>query len=82
MYAELGTFITESGGEWPYLKAAFGPIPAYLYSWMSIMLMRPSSVSIISLTCAEYILGPAFEDGCGPAPAMYNKLTAIAIIRM
>ncbi|ELU11396.1 hypothetical protein CAPTEDRAFT_194364 [Capitella teleta] len=63
-YAELGTLITESGGEWAYLKEAFGHIPSYLYAWMSILLLRPASAAIIALTCAEYVMVPLFDDGC------------------
>ncbi len=81
MYAELGTLITESGGEWAYIKWAFGQIPSYLDAWMSITVIRPSGVSIIALTSAEYVLGPVFIDGCGAPPIAYTKMMAIVIVR-
>ena len=31
--------ITKSGGEYPYLMEAFGPIPAYLFSWSSLFVI-------------------------------------------
>ena len=36
-YAELGTMITDAGGEYAYLYGAFGPIPPFLFSWMSML---------------------------------------------
>ena len=35
-YAELGTMFPGSGGAYQYLKAAYGPVPAFLYLWTMI----------------------------------------------
>lgn len=77
-YAELGTMITKSGGEYPYFMEAFGPIVAYLYSWTTIMVLKPSSFAIITLSLAEYASTP-FYPGCSP-PAVITKCLAAAAI--
>lgn len=77
-YAELGTMITKSGGEYPYFMEAFGPIVAYLYSWTTIMVLKPSSFAIITLSLAEYASTP-FYPGCTP-PAVVTKCLAAAAI--
>ncbi|KAJ8041406.1 b(0,+)-type amino acid transporter 1 [Holothuria leucospilota] len=66
-YAELGTMIPKSGGEYPYLMDTYGAPIAFLFSWVSIILTRPSSISIIALTFADYAVQPFFPaDECEP----------------
>ncbi|XP_026988789.1 b(0,+)-type amino acid transporter 1 isoform X2 [Tachysurus fulvidraco] len=77
-YAELGTMITKSGGEYPYLMEAFGPILAYLYSWTTILILKPSSLAIIALSCGEYASTPFYPGGT--PPDIVNKCLATASI--
>uniref|UniRef100_A0A8B9BX22 b(0,+)-type amino acid transporter 1 n=1 Tax=Anser brachyrhynchus TaxID=132585 RepID=A0A8B9BX22_9AVES len=78
-FAELGTMITKSGGEYPYLMEAFGPIPAFLFSWTSLLVTKPSSFAIICLSFAEYASAP-FYPGCDPPPVVIKCLAAAAIV--
>ncbi|XP_075906472.1 b(0,+)-type amino acid transporter 1 isoform X2 [Nelusetta ayraudi] len=78
-YAELGTMITKSGGEYPYFMEAFGPIVAYLYSWTTVMVLKPSSFAIITLSLAEYASTP-FYPGCTPPSVVTKCLAAAAIL--
>lgn len=64
-YAELGTVVNKSGGEFSFYQCAFadmhkfwGPLPSFIYSWVSIMYVRPAEVAIIILTFAEYTIRP------------------------
>ena len=78
--AELGTFILESGGEHAYLKAAFGPALTFLFDWTFTLMLKPSSLAIVSLTCAEYLTVPFFDDDCGSPPELIMKLLAACVI--
>ncbi|XP_036607907.1 B(0,+)-type amino acid transporter 1 [Trichosurus vulpecula] len=78
-FAELGTMITKSGGEYPYLMEAFGPIPAYLFSWTSLIVMKPTSFAIICLSFAEYVSVP-FYGNCKPPELVIKCLAAAAIL--
>ncbi|XP_025898139.1 B(0,+)-type amino acid transporter 1 [Nothoprocta perdicaria] len=78
-FAELGTMITKSGAEYPYLMEAFGPIPAYLFSWTSLLVTKPSSFAIICLSFAEYASAP-FYPGCDPPQVVIKCLAAAAIV--
>lgn len=70
--------ITKSGGEYPYLMEAFGPIPAYLFSWTSLFVIKPTSFAIICLSFSEYVCTP-FYSGCKPPEVVVKCLAAAAI---
>ncbi len=92
-YAELGTLIPKSGGEYAYqvdglgpLHRFWGPLPAFLYSWISVLLLKPTSVAIGCLSCASYTVGPILSS-LGFCLGSENedvviKLTAVLYIGM
>ncbi|XP_041840936.1 b(0,+)-type amino acid transporter 1 isoform X2 [Melanotaenia boesemani] len=70
--------ITKSGGEYSYLTEAFGSLMGYLYSWTTVMVLKPSSFAIITLSFAEYASAP-FYSGCDPPLVVIKCLSAAAI---
>uniref|UniRef100_A0A3B3RW14 b(0,+)-type amino acid transporter 1 n=1 Tax=Paramormyrops kingsleyae TaxID=1676925 RepID=A0A3B3RW14_9TELE len=78
-YAELGTMIRQSGAEYSYLLEAFGPLTAYLFSWMSIVVLRPASAAVSALTIGEYAAAP-FYQGCSPPVLVVKSLSAVSIL--
>ena len=54
--------IPESGGEYPYILAAFGSLPAFLFSWMTVLVMKPASSAIITQAFAIYCVKPFFSE--------------------
>ncbi|XP_033625653.1 b(0,+)-type amino acid transporter 1-like [Asterias rubens] len=82
-YAELGTVIPKSGGEYAYLLDTLGPIPAFLFSWISTIVLKPSSVSAITLTFGAYASQALFNtDGgdCDPPTITPKLFAAVAIV--
>lgn len=61
-YAELGTMIPTSGGEYTYIREAFGAPPAFLYAWTACIVIKPSQLAIICLIFGEYIVTPFFPE--------------------
>jgi len=47
-YAELGAAIPEAGGEYAYLRRAFGPVWGFLFGWTHSIVARPASVASIA----------------------------------
>ena len=77
-YAELGTCVKKSGAEYAYLFAAFGPIPAFLFSWTSILIIRPSAGAIIAMIFAEYVSKPFYPD-CEAPVALIKILACVCL---
>merc|ERR1711892_1217578 len=62
-YAELGTMIPSSGAEYSYFMQAFGPFSAYMFSWVSTFIIKPSQLAIICMSFAAYAV-EAFAYEC------------------
>ncbi|XP_058061166.1 Y+L amino acid transporter 2 [Anopheles bellator] len=77
-YAELGTCITRSGGDYAYLLVAFGPLVGFLRLWMALLIIRPTTQAIVALTFAQYAVRPFFED-CAPPENAVRLLAAVCL---
>lgn len=79
-YAELGTMNPSSGAEYAYLMDAFGPMPAFLFSWISTLILKPSQVAIICLSFAKYAV-EAFVDECGSSDFVVKIVAVLSICK-
>jgi len=77
-YAELGTMIPLSGGDYAYILSAFGPLPAFLYLWSSLVAIMPAGNAIAALTFANYVLDPFYPE-CSPPQSAVKLLAALVI---
>lgn len=77
-YAELGTMNTSSGAEWAYFMDAFGDAPAFLFSWVSTLVLKPSQMAIICLSFAQYAV-EAFVQECDPPGYVIKMVACLAI---
>ena len=44
-YAELGAMKPQAGGEYVYIRDAYGPLPAFLYGWTWFIVAKPASIA-------------------------------------
>ncbi|XP_059907855.1 b(0,+)-type amino acid transporter 1 isoform X1 [Gadus macrocephalus] len=78
-YAEIGTIIAESGGDFIYILRIYGPCPAFFAALTFILVVKPSSIAAISLSFAEYAIAPFYPD-CAPPPLILKCTAAAAIL--
>ena len=70
--------VPRSGGDYAYIKFAFGPLLAFLYLWAALLVIMPAGNAIIALTFANYILEPFYPE-CDP-PEDAVRLIAASLI--
>jgi len=77
-YAELGTTIPKSGGDYAYINEGFGSLPAFLFLWDANLIFVPTTNAIMSLTFAKYVIQPFFPDCVMPENGI-RLIAALAI---
>lgn len=92
-YAELAAAMPEAGGEYVYLREAYGPLWAFLYGWTQMWVAKSGSIATLATGFYIYLanfrpeLGkiwvvtplPLGEGGL-PLPIRYGQLLAIGVI--
>jgi len=53
-FAELGSMFPDSGGQYIYLREAYGDLIAFLYGWMLFSVANGGSIAALSVAAAAY----------------------------
>lgn len=75
-FAEMGAMYPGAGGQYVYLREAFGPLPSFLYGWTLFWVIQAGSVAAVAIAFAQYF--SSFVP-LGPTGV---KLTASAVIAL
>jgi len=79
VYAELAARRPEVGGQYAYLRDAYGPMPAFLYGWALLLVIQSGGMAAVAITFARYfgdlVQLPLSENGI--AVAVLALLTLI-----
>ena len=82
-YAELGAMKPQAGGEYIYIRDAYGPLPAFLYAWTWFAIAKPASVATTTtglvrilgtFSALAFLNRPAVAQ---PFTVSYGQLVAI-----
>jgi amino acid transporter len=60
-YSELGAMKPDAGGEYIYLRDAYGPLAGFLYAWTTFLISKPGSIATI-VTVVQLVLEAYFPD--------------------
>ena len=84
-YAELAARMPHAGGEYVYIRRAYGDLPAFLYMWTWFAVAKPASIASVTTGLARTLaLFPALAwlDHVAvpaPVPIAWSQCFAIAV---
>jgi len=90
-YGELAAAMPHAGGQYVYLREAFGPLAGFLFGWTMFAVIQTGTIAAVAVAFAKYtgIFFPAINDqdyllrlGTGPGRAAIGVTTqqALAIV--
>jgi APA family basic amino acid/polyamine antiporter len=92
-YAELAAMMPEAGGEYNYLRAAYGPFWGFLYGWTQMWVAKSGSIATLATGFFYYLANfrPELEqrlftlpvplgENWGPLEVSSGQLLAMAVI--
>lgn len=92
-YAELAAALPEAGGEYVYLREAYGPFWGFLYGWTQTWVAKSASIATLATAFFYYLANfyPALEGvlavvplpvgpGGGPLEIRYGQLLSMGVI--
>jgi basic amino acid/polyamine antiporter, APA family len=74
-FSELASVFPRTGGIFVFIKEGFGRLPAFLFGWAELTVIRAAAVGAIATTFAEYFLRVLGVD-----PGEYARYVAAAAI--
>src|SRR5438876_2870219 len=80
-YAELAAQYPRSGGVYVYIREGFGRLPAFLFGWTELLLIRASALGAIATPFAEYLLRSlGYDPKIEPNATYVHYVAAGAIV--
>jgi APA family basic amino acid/polyamine antiporter len=81
--SEVASAFPRTGGVFVFIKEGFGRLPAFLFGWAEITIIRAAAVGAIAITFAEYFLRAiGIDPSFSPNDAYARYVAAAAIIAM
>ncbi len=54
-YSELGAALPKAGGQYVYLKEAYGPLVAFLFGWIVFLVYMTGGIAALAVAFSEYL---------------------------
>jgi len=81
--SEVASAFPKTGGVFVFIKEAFGRLPAFLFGWSELTVIRAAAVGALAITFAAYFLRVlGFNPAIAPYDAYARYVAALAIIAM
>jgi APA family basic amino acid/polyamine antiporter len=78
--AEVAAAFPDTGGIFVFIRKSWGRLPAFLFGWAELAIIRAAAVGAIATTFAEYLLRVlGFDPGVAPYDSWVHYVAAVAI---
>jgi APA family basic amino acid/polyamine antiporter len=77
-YAELATMFPHAGGQYVFLREAFGPLAGFLYGWTSFLVIQTGTIAAVGVAFGKFlaVLVPGLGEGTVLATVAGRPVTA------
>lgn len=90
---ELGAMMPEAGGDYVYIRSAFGPLPSFLSGWTSVVITFPGSIAAMAVGLCFFqgpaLFGPGVREvalslpmGVGTLSITWAQILALGVIAL
>ncbi len=81
--AELAGALPQTGGMYAYIREGWGRLPAFLFGWTELLIIRAAALGAISITFAEYaVRGLGLDPSMEPYATYARFLAAGTLVLM
>lgn len=80
--AEVASALPRTGGVYVFLREGWGRLPAFLFGWAELVIIRAAALGAIAITFAEYFWRVLGYDPLTPPYDWYAHLTAAAALAL
>src|SRR5437016_7390466 len=86
-YGELAAAMPQAGGQYVYLREAFGPLSGFLFGWTLFLVIQTGTIAAVAVAFAKYtgvfvpgISATNYLFGSGRYGVTTQQLLAIAVV--
>lgn len=81
-YGELASMMPQAGGQFVYIKQAFGKLTAFVYGWTVFMVIQTGVIAAVAVAFAKFtgVFIPFFEEGHVVLQIVNFKITSAQLL--
>ena len=79
-FAELGAALPDGGGPYVYLREGYGPFPAFLFGWITLLVYQPGVTAAVAMRFASYLGYFAPALGSSSAWELFEVSSAVVSV--
>ncbi len=80
VYAELGALLPEAGGQYAFLREAWGRFPAFLYGWCLFLVINTGTLAALAVAFASSLGSVVALSGTGETAVAAAMILVLALV--